>query len=115
MMAVSQERVARLERELEEARRELAREDGERYRILMRELTEAERERVLGNLTDKRERVLFRLDAPEEEKGKVRPGTAGGDLTCKICGKTGLTKRGLGLHMIRIHKDETEKESAQAA
>lgn len=108
-MVVDQAKIARLERELEEARRELLKEDGERYRILMREIPDEERERVLGSLTDKHERVLFGLEAPEEaKKGKasLRPGGAGGDLTCSVCGKTGLTRRGLGLHMVRLHKEE---------
>ena len=35
-MVVDLARIERLEKELEEAKRELAREDGERYRILMR-------------------------------------------------------------------------------
>lgn len=78
----------------------------------MRGISEAERERVLGSLTDKHERVLFGLEAPEEsKKGKasLRPGGAGGDLTCSVCGKTGLTKRGLGLHMVRLHKGEKKE------
>ena len=99
-MPVNLARIERLEKELEEARRELLREDGERYRILMREITDADRERILGSLTDKRERVLFGLEAPEEPQKRgaaMRPGGAGGDLTCPVCGKSGLTKRGLGL------------------
>ena len=45
----------------------------------------------------------------------MRPGGAGGDLTCSYCGKTGLTKRGLGLHVVRLHKSEIEKEKEEAA
>src|SRR5512132_4427820 len=102
-MAVDKAKIERLEKELEEARRELLREDGERYRILVRDISEEERERILGGLTDRGERVLFGLEAPEERRrgiGGVRPGTSGGDLTCSYCGKAGLTKRGLGLHMV---------------
>jgi hypothetical protein len=116
-MVVDQARIARLEKELEEARRELLKEDGERYRILMRDIAPGEKERILGNLTDRGERVLFGLEAPEEPKraAGMRPGTAGGDMTCPYCGKTGLTKRGLGLHVVRLHKPEIGKEKEEAA
>ena len=116
-MAVDLAKIARLEKELGEARRELLKEDGERYRILMRDISREEKERILGSLTDKGERILFGLEAPEERKRGVamRPGGAGGDLTCSYCGKTGLTKRGLGLHVVRLHKSEIEKEKGEAA
>jgi hypothetical protein len=115
-MVVDRVRIERLEKELEEARRELWKEDAERYRILMREISEADKERIVGSLTDKGERILFGLEAPEESKRgvAVRPGGAGGDLACPICGKSGLTKRGLGLHMVRLHKSEMEKEQQAA-
>ena len=35
------------------------------------------------------------------------------DLTCPICGKSGLTKRGLSLHMARIHKEERGAEEGE--
>jgi hypothetical protein len=117
-MVVDLAKIARLEKELEEARRELLGEDGERYRILMREMADADRERILGSLTDKRERVLFGLEAPEEPKKRgtaMRPGGAGGDLTCSVCGKSGLTKRGLALHTIRMHGAESGKKEDKAA
>jgi hypothetical protein len=116
-MVVDRTKIERLEKELEEARRELLREDGERYRILMRDIAGEERERILGALTEKRERVLFGLEAAEERKRGVslRPGGAGGDLACPVCGKAGLTKRGLGLHMVRLHKEESEKEKGETA
>ena len=116
-MAVDRAKIERLEKELEEARRELLKEDGERYRILVRDISKEERERILGALTDKGERVLFGLEAPLERKRGVamRPGGAGGDLTCSYCGKAGLTKRGLGLHVVRLHKSEIEKERGEAA
>src|SRR5512147_2279928 len=116
-MVVDRARIERLEKELEEARRELLKEDGERYRILLREISKEEKGRILGSLTDKGERILFGLEAPEERKRGVamRPGGAGGDLTCSYCGKTGLTKRGLGLHVVRLHKSEIEKEKEEAA
>lgn len=116
-MVVDRARIERLERELEEARRELLKEDGERYRILMRDIATEEKERILEALTNKEERILFGLEAPEERRrgAVIRPGGAGGDLTCSYCGKTGLTKRGLGLHVVRLHKPEIEKEAGQAA
>jgi hypothetical protein len=113
-MVVDMARIAQLERELEEARKELWREDAERYRIVMREISKEEKERIVGNLTDKGERVLFGLEAPKEPKAAaMRPGSSGGNLSCPICGKSGLTKRGLGLHTIRMHG--AEKEEGKAA
>ena len=117
-MPVNLARIEQLEKELEEARKELLREDGERYQILMREIADVERERILGGLTDKRERVLFGLEVPEEPKkrgGTMRPGGAGGDLTCPVCGNSGLTKRGLGLHIVRLHKEEKQGKEKEAA
>jgi hypothetical protein len=111
-MVVDMARIAQLERELEEARRELCKEDAERYRVLMREIPENERKRIVEGLTDKKERILFGLEPPEEPKrgAAMRPGASGGDLTCPICGKSGLTKRGLALHTSRMHGAESGKE-----
>jgi hypothetical protein len=116
-MVVDLAKIERLEKELEEAKRELAREDGERYRILMREISEEEKELIMDSLTDRRERILFRLDPPEEPKkaGAPRPGSSGGDLVCDICGKSGLTRKGLALHKSRLHKGEAGKEEDEAA
>jgi hypothetical protein len=112
-MVSDRARIERLEKELEEARRELWKEDAERYQILRREMSEEDQERILGKLTDRKERILFGLEAPEEKGGaSMRAGTAGGDLTCPVCGKSGFTKRGLGLHMVRLHKEEKEKQAA---
>ena len=55
----------------------------------------------MDSLTDRKERILFGLEAPERSE---RPAKSGGDLKCPICGKTGLTKRGLALHMVRMHR-----------
>ena len=116
-MVVDIARIAQLERELEEARKELWKEEAERYRVLVREMPEDERTRIIEGLTDKKERILFGLEPPEEPKrgAAMRPGASGGDLTCPICGKSGLTKRGLALHTIRMHGPETEKEQGKAA
>jgi hypothetical protein len=112
-MPVDRDKIARLERELEEARAQMLLEDGERYRILWREISPEEKQRVLDNLKDRRERILFDLEAPDEPKrrgrpvgGGEKPAKSGGDLTCPICGKAGLTKRGLSLHRARLHKGE---------
>jgi hypothetical protein len=115
-MVVDLARIERLEEELREAKAQLWKEDGDRYRILIREMSEVERNRILGSLMDRRERILFGLDAPVEGKGAgTRPGASGGDLECPICGKSGLTKRGLALHTIRMHGVETGKEEGKAA
>jgi hypothetical protein len=111
-MVVDMARIAQLERELEEARKELWKEDAERYRVFVREMSEDERKRIIERLTDKKERVLFGLEPPEEPK---RGAASGGDLMCPICGKSGLTKRGLALHTIRMHGAETGKEEGKAA
>ena len=111
-MAMDQAKIAEMERALEEARAQLWKEDGRRYQVIMREISDTEKERILGSLTDRRERILFGLEAGDEPKakGQIRPGASGGDLECAVCGKSGLTKRGLGLHMTRMHKTEPEEE-----
>src|SRR5512132_271165 len=116
-MVVDLAKIERLERELEEAKRELWREDAERYRILMREMSEADKERILGNLTDREERALFGLEAPEEPKrvAVVRPAVGAGGLVCAACGKRGLTALSRKLHTARMHKAKKEKEEAEAA
>jgi hypothetical protein len=116
-MVVDRATIEQLEKELDEARRELWREDAERYRVLTREMSETDRERILRNLTDKRERILFGLEAPEEPRrgAGMRLGGAGGDLVCPVCGKRGLTALGLKLHTARMHKETQEKEEKEAA
>ena len=93
-MVVDLARIERLEEELREAKAQMWKEDGERYRILMREMSEEERNRILGSLTDRGERILFGLEAPEDRKRGtgMRLGGSGGDLVCEICGKSGLTR-----------------------
>jgi hypothetical protein len=116
-MVVDMARIAQLERELEEARKELWKEDAERYRVLVREMPEDERKGIIERLTDKKERILFGLEPPEEPKrgAAMRSGASGGDLICPICGKSGLTKRGLALHTTRMHGVETGNEEGKAA
>src|SRR5512132_164701 len=98
-MVVDLAQIERLEKELREAKAQRWKEDGDRYRILIREMSETDKERILANLTDRGERILFGLEAPEEPKrAGMRPGGAGGDLTCAVCGKRGLTALGLKLH-----------------
>jgi hypothetical protein len=103
--------IEQMEKELENARDQLLREDGQRYQILMREIAEEERQRILDSLTDRQERVLFGLEPPAATRGGARPANSGGSLTCSVCGKGGLTERGLKLHMARMHKDEKGKAS----
>jgi hypothetical protein len=58
-MVVDMARIAQLERELEEARKELWKDDAERYRVLIREMPEYERKRIIERLTDKKDPILF--------------------------------------------------------
>jgi hypothetical protein len=111
-MVVDMARIVRLERELEEARKELWKEDAERYRVLMREIPEDERTRIIEGLTDKKERILFGLEPPEDSRRGTGARVAGGHLECDICRKGGFTRRGLALHQIRPHKKELAKEEA---
>ena len=62
--------IAQMEKELEEARDQLLREDGQRYQILMREISEEEKARILDSLTDRHERILFGLEPPGSEAGR---------------------------------------------
>jgi hypothetical protein len=79
-------------------------------------VSETDRERILRNLTDKRERILFGVEAPEEPRrgAGMRPGGAGGELVCPVCGKRGLTALGLKLHTARMHK-ETQGDTRERA
>lgn len=116
-MPVDERKIAELERQLQEARNQLLQEDGERFRIIMREISEDEKQRILENLKDRRERVLFGLEAPEEPKrrGVQRPAAGGGDEVCPYCGKGGLSKRGLALHVARLHKAQRDAARGAAA
>jgi hypothetical protein len=107
--------IAQLEKEFEEARDQLLREDGQRYRIIMREIAETEKERIFDRLTDRHERILFGLEPPGASRAGERPAKSGGDLECSLCGKGGLTELGLKLHMARKHKGEKKKAAAPAA
>ena len=104
--------IAQMEQELEEARDQLLREDGLRYQIVMREISEAEKESIQGSLTDRHERILFGLEPPGSRRAGERPAKSGGDLSCPLCGKGGLTELGLKLHTARMHKGEKEKVPA---
>jgi hypothetical protein len=107
-MLIAQDYIEKLQRELEEARARLLAEDGERYRIVMRDISPEERSRILDNLTDRKERQLFGLEPPDEPKSTrgERSGKSGGTLECPICHKAGLTELGLKLHTARMHKGE---------
>src|SRR4051794_16704773 len=115
-MAVGRAKIEELERELEEARGQFLKEEGQRFAILMRVLPEEEKHRLISILNDKltkrSERLLFELDIPTEEElrgGRPAGQSPRGDLVCDICGKSGFTPKGLALHKTRMHK---EKESA---
>src|SRR4051794_31476707 len=102
-MAIGRTKIEELERELEEARNQFLKEEGQRYTIIMRELPDEEKERLRtlldDKLTERSERLLFELDVPDEEKRRGRPAAEGkpppkGNLVCDICGKGGFTPRG---------------------
>jgi hypothetical protein len=106
-MVMDAAKIAQMEKELEEAKDQLLREDGQRYRIVMREIVEEEKERIF-------DRLLFGLEPPGASRAGERPAKSGGDLECSLCGKGGLTELGLKLHMARKHKGEKGKAAAPA-
>ena len=91
-MVVDMARIAQLERELEEARKELWKEAG----AIAFSCAKCRRmsETHYRGTDGQKERILFGLEPPEEPKGgaAMRAGASGGDLTCPICGKSGLTR-----------------------
>ena len=62
-MLVDRAKIAQMEKALEEAKAQLWKEEAERLRILMRDISKEEKERIMEGLTDKQERVLFGLEA----------------------------------------------------
>jgi hypothetical protein len=111
-MPIDAATITQMEKELEEARDQLLREDGQRYRIIMREISEEEKERIQGGLTDRHERILFGLEPPGAGRAGARSAKSGGDRVCSLCGKAGLTELGLKLHTARMHKGEKAKAAA---
>jgi hypothetical protein len=111
-MPINAATIAQMEKELADAREQLLKEDGRRYQILMREISEAEKQRILDGLHDRHERILFGLETSGSGRAGERSAHSGGDLVCSLCGKAGLTERGLKLHTARIHKDEKAKAAA---
>jgi hypothetical protein len=105
-MVIDAAKIAQMELALEQARAELQRQNGVKFEMLWVWLSDAEKERFHDSLTRKQDRVLFGLEAPERTE---RPAKSGGDLACPICGKTGLTPRGLALHKVRKHKGEQDR------
>ena len=83
--------------------------------FIMREISEAEKERILNSLTDRHERILFGLEPPGSGRAGERPGKSGGDLVCPLCDKGGLTELGLKLHTARKHKGEKKGKAAAPA
>ena len=118
-MPMNAEKVAQLERQLREAKDQLLREQGRMYEIIRRKISADEWQRIMDSLEGREERILFGLE-PAAGRGKrgsaaQRPGKSGGDLVCDICGKGGLTPRGLALHKARLHKGEGTEEAEEAA
>jgi hypothetical protein len=105
-MPMDARRVEQLKLQYEQARAQYLQENGEKFEIIMRYISDDEKQRIMQALTEKREKVLFGLEAPDEGRrlAGIQPGKSGGDQTCDICGKTGLTTRGLSLHRVRVHK-----------
>ena len=67
-MPTSAERITQLELELAEARAIYERENGIRFLIIMREISPEEKQRIMDSLTDRKERILFGLEAPERTR-----------------------------------------------
>lgn len=82
----------------------------------MREISREEKEWIIESLTDKQEWILFGREQSETaaQISSERPGKSGGDMTCSVCGKSGLTKRGVGLHIVRIHTESKEQKKDEA-
>jgi hypothetical protein len=122
-MPVDAEKIEQMRRQLAEAEDQFLRENGRRYEIIRRLISPDEWQRIMDSLETLEDRRLFGLVPPEEPRrrgrpaGGERPAKSGGDLTCDICGKGGLTKRGLSLHRARIHKDvqAATKEAGEEA
>jgi hypothetical protein len=111
-MTVDAAKIGQLEQELAETRR-LLMEEVRRFEVIMREISEEEKERILEGLTDRQERILFGLEAPPARQGGGA-GVSGGNLTCPHCGEEGLTELGLKLHITRMHMIEQKKEQLEA-
>jgi hypothetical protein len=107
-MAIDAAKIAQMEEDLEQARAELQRQNGVKFDILWAWLSDADKERFHDSLTRKPDRVLFGLEAPDRTG---RPGKSGGDLSCPLCDKKGLTKRGLALHTVRMHRGVNVEEA----
>ncbi len=120
-MPVNRVEVEKLRQKLAEAEREMMAEDGMRYRILQRLIPPEEMERYLAGLTDREEKVLFGLELPEEPKRRgrkpsgERQAKAEGNLACPYCDKTGLTQKGLSLHIARLHKGQPVRAREEGA
>jgi hypothetical protein len=87
--------IAQMEKELEEARDQLLREDGRRYQILMREISEAEKEREPHG---------------QARAHLVRPRTARVEAGREPARQKG---RGSGLH--RLWQDGSDRAGLEAA
>jgi hypothetical protein len=72
-MPINAATIVQMEKELAKAREQLLRDDGERYRILIREISGEEKQRILDRLTDRHERILFGLEPPASGRAGERP------------------------------------------
>ena len=114
-MAVDRAKIAQMEKALEEARAQLWKEEAQCYEIIMRDISEEEKERILNGLTDRQERILFGLEAPEEPKrtadavGLQRRRSELSDLRKERPDKAGI---GAAYH---THAWRTGKEEGKAA
>ena len=117
-MPMNVEKVAQLERQWREAKDQLLREQGRMYDIIRRKISAEEWQRIMDGLETHEEKVLFGLELPQETKRRGRPPKMGGEPaikgegehTCPFCQKSGLTERGLKLHITRMHKEEQSSE-----
>ena len=120
-MPMNAEKVAQLKRQWEEAEDQLLREQGRMFEIIRRKISAEEWDRIMGGLETHEEKVLFGLELPQETKRRGRPPKVGeepeikgeGEHTCPFCQKSGLTERGLKLHITRMHKDKQLEETGE--
>ena len=68
-------KIARMERDLAEAKRQYFEECGQKFEALMRVMTEEERDDIVGRIREqgtREEKTLFGFEIPEEPKRRGR-------------------------------------------
>ncbi len=93
-LQISPGEIERRERELTALKAQYYQQGARCFEILMRVMTDDERNDIFERVTDRQERILLGLEAPEEAR-RPRPAASGGEEVCPLCGKSGLTRRGL--------------------